>query len=59
MFVLGDIVAMAGRALGVMVVDIDGPMITVAWRSGPRTVCERVVHASALIRLKAEPRRRA
>lgn len=58
MFRLGDIVALAGRSLAVMVVDVDGRWVTVAWRTSPTKIREREVHASALVLIEAAPLRR-
>ena len=52
MFGLGDIVARKGSGRRAMVVDLDGPLVTVAWRLTSGVVCESVVWASALVLIR-------
>jgi hypothetical protein len=51
---LGDIVAIAGRGLSMMVVSIEPPFVIVSWKRRGK-VHERQVHASKLVLLRRAP----
>ena len=52
MFGVGDIVARAGHGRLAMVVAIDGPVITVAWRLASGEIREGLASASALVLIR-------